>query len=73
MIDISCLQIIKHRKQYDKVAKFMNKDMMDVKTIAIKNDIGKYFASNEEETINFDSFRSLFFNEYHRNIKKADI
>ena len=73
MIDISCLQIIKHRTQYNKVAKFMSKNDMDKRTIAIKNDIGKYFDSSDEEVINFDSFRSLFFNEYHRNLKEADV
>lgn len=73
MLDITVLQIIKRRDQYKKVAKFMSKDSMDVKTIAIKNDIGKYFDSNDEEILNFDSFRSLFFNEYHRKLKDDDI
>lgn len=73
MLDITVLQIIKRRKLYDKVAKFMDRDAMDKRTIAIKNDIGKYFDSNEEQVLNFDSFRSLFFNEYHRNLKEDQI
>ena len=73
MLDLAVLQIIKRRDQFNKVAKFMHKDSMDKRTIAIKNDIGKYFDSNDEKELNFDSFRSLFFNEYHRKLKDDDI
>lgn len=73
MIDLAVLQIIKVRKDFDRVAKYMNPKAMDKRTIAIKNDIGKYFESTDEDKLDFDSFRSLFFNEYHRTLKEADI
>lgn len=73
MLDISVLQIIKVRAQYERVAKFMHAGAMDKRTIAIKNDIGKYFEATDEPKLHFDSFRSLFFNEYHRNLKDDDI
>lgn len=73
-IDLALLRIIKHKEQHDKVAKYIPKASMDKKTIAIAKDIGKYFEdSPEETTIDFPSFRSLFFTAYHKNLKDDDI
>ena len=74
MIDITALQIITNRVDYDRVAKYMSPSSMDKQTIAIKKDLGKYFNTHPDvETVDFDAFRSLFFNEYHRGLKKDTV
>ena len=73
-IDLALLRIIKHKEQHDKVAKYIPKAAMDKKTIAIAKDISRYFEDSPEETsIDFPSFRSLFFTAYHKNLKEDDI
>ncbi len=71
-IDISLLRIIKKRNNYEKIARYVPKDGMSKQTNAIVKDIGKYFEATEEEVINFNSFRSLFFTSYHKNLKEED-
>jgi len=73
MIDISLLQVIKYREQFDKIARYVPKEAMSKKTNAIIKDIGKYFESTEEAVIDFPSFRSLFFSSYHKGLKDDDI
>ena len=72
-IDLSLLRVLKTRENYDKIARYIPKNAMSKKTMAIVNDFGKYFANNEEESIDFESFRSLFFTSYHKNLKEDDI
>lgn len=72
-IDISLLRIIKYREKFDKVAKYIPKDSVDKRTRAIVKDIKKYFESTEEDKIHFSSFRSLFFTQYHKNLKEEDV
>lgn len=72
-IDLSLLQVLKYREQYDKVARYVPKEAMSKKTLAIIHDMGKYFDSTEEPKIDFDSFRSLFFTSYHKNLKDEDV
>ncbi len=71
-IDISLLRIIKKRSNYDKIARYVPKDGMSKQTNALVKDIGKYFGATDEEVINFNSFRSLFFTSYHKNLKAED-
>ena len=73
MIDLSLLQVLKYREQYDKVARYVPKEAMSKKTNAIIKDIGKYFDSTEEAKLDFDSFRSLFFTSYHKGLKDDDV
>ena len=73
MIDLALLKVIKYRDQYNKVARFIPKDAISKKTNAIVNDIGRYFDSTDEDVIEFDSFRSLFFTSYHKNLKEDDV
>lgn len=73
MIDITLLRVIKYKEQWLKVGRFIAPETVDKKTNAIIKDVGTYFESTEEEKIDFDSFRSLFFNTYHRNLKDEDI
>lgn len=73
MLDTVLLQVVKSREQYEKVARYIQKDSIGKKTMAIVKDIGKYFESTEETEIDFPAFRSLFFNAYHIGLKDDDI
>lgn len=72
MIDLALLKVLKYRKNFDKIGRYIPKEAMGKKTNAIIQDIGKYFGANEEESIDFESFRSLFFTSYHKNLKDDD-
>lgn len=72
-IDVALLRVLKTREQYDKVARYIPRHAMSKQTNAIVKDFGKWYESNEEEAIDFGSFRSLFFTAYHKNLKKDDI
>lgn len=74
MIDLSLLRIIKYKEQFNKVHRYIPRSSMDKKTIAIADDIKKYFEQNpEEEAIDFPAFRSMFFNSFHKNLGESDI
>lgn len=73
MIDLALLRIIKYRNQYKKVARYIPKSAIDKRTRAVAADIGKYFAmAEEEEQLDFPSFRSMFFNTWHKGMKDED-
>ena len=72
-IDLALLRVIKYKEQYQKVERFIPLDAVNKRTVLMAKDIGKYFESNqEEEVINFHSFRSLFFTSYHRKLNEED-
>lgn len=74
MIDLALLQIIKQKDAYLKVNRYIPKASMDKKTIAIAQDIGKYFElCPDHEQLDFPSFRSMFFNSFHKGMKEGDI
>lgn len=73
MIDLALLQIIKYREEYDKVKRYIPQASMDKKTIAIAADIGKYFElCPDQDRLDFPSFRSMFFNSFHKGMKDED-
>jgi len=62
MIDLSLLRVLKNRKRFEKVYNYIPKADIDKKTVAIIQDIKKYFDKYpEEEVIDIASFRTLFF------------
>ena len=74
MLDIAVLRVIKYREEYNKVAAYIPVAAMDKRTKAIADDIGKYFDQHDAESkLNFHSFRSLFFNKYHKNLNDTAI
>lgn len=74
MIDLALLRIIKHKEAFDKVHRYIPMSAIDKKTKAITQDIAKYFELNpDEETIDFPSFRSMFFTTWHKGMKEDDI
>ncbi|MBV1929743.1 MAG: AAA family ATPase [Gammaproteobacteria bacterium] len=74
MIDLALLRIIKHKEQFDKVARYIPSSAIDKRTKAVVEDIKKYFKENPEETqISMPAFRSLFFTVYHKGMKDESI
>ncbi len=72
-IDLALLRVIKYKEQYDKVARYIPMGAINKRTKLVAKDIGRYFEDNDnEEVINFNSFRSLFFTSYHRKLNTAD-
>jgi len=72
-IDIALLRVIKYRDQYEKVARFIPKSALNKRTLLLAKDIGRYFDDHAEEaSINFNSFRSLFFTSYHKKLTDED-
>ncbi len=73
MIDLALLRIIKEREHFDKVSRFIPLSAIDKRTKAIVQDIDKYFTINPDEvSIDFPSFRSLFFTSWHKGMKDDD-
>ena len=73
MIDLALLRILKYREQFEKVHRYIPRSGIDKRTKAVTDDIRKYFAMNdEEEVIDFPSFRSMFFTTWHKNLAESD-
>lgn len=69
MIDLALLRIIKNREQFAKVYRYIPRSAIDKRTKAVADDIRKYFEMNqEEEAIDFPSFRSMFFTTWHKGM-----
>tara|TARA_R110002167_G_scaffold132428_10_gene316684 strand:- start:551 stop:1804 length:1254 start_codon:yes stop_codon:yes gene_type:complete len=72
-IDLALLRVIKNKTEYDKVFRYIPLDAVNKRTALMAKSIGKYFENNETETsINFHSFRSMFFNSYNKKLNEAD-
>jgi replicative DNA helicase len=72
-IDLALLRVIKNKAEYDKVFRYIPLDAVNKRTALMAKCIGKYFENNETETsINFHSFRSMFFNSYNKKLNEAD-
>lgn len=73
MIDLALLRIIKYREQFDKVQRYIPVSAIDKRTRAVADDIRKYFEMNEEEeALDFPSFRSMFFTTWHKGMADSD-
>ncbi len=73
MIDLALLRIIKHKEQFDKVHRYIPRSAIDKRTKAVADDIAKYFKMNDEEaTIDFPAFRSMFFTTWHKSMDKEN-
>lgn len=73
-LDLGLLRVLKYKEQYEKVARFIPMAAISKKTKAIVKDIHKYFEEYpDEEQIDFDVFRNLFFTVWHKTLKDADI
>lgn len=71
MIDLALLRIIKYRTSFDKVHRYIPRSAIDKRTKLVADDVAKYFKENpEDETIDFASFRSLFFTAWHKGLGK---
>lgn len=73
MIDKALLRVIKYREQFDKVYRYIPRSAIDKRTRAIATDIRKYFDLHpDEDQVNMEAFRSLFFTSWHRNLSEED-
>ena len=73
MIDLALLRIIKHKEQLNKVYRYIPRSAIDKRTKAVADDIKKYFDLNEEEEVlDFPSFRSMFFTTFHKGMSDSD-
>jgi len=73
VVDLALLRIIKYREQYNKVHRYIPRSAIDKRTKAVTDDISKYFELNEEEqVIDFPSFRSMFFTTWHKGMAESD-
>jgi replicative DNA helicase len=73
MIDLALLRVIKYKEQFDKVYRYIPNSAIDKRTRAIAHDIKRYFELHpDEERIDIEAFRSLFFTLWHRNLKEDD-
>jgi replicative DNA helicase len=71
MIDLAVLRIIKYRADFEKINRYIPRSAIDKRTKLLADDVAKYFAENEEaEIIDFASFRSLFYNKWHKGLSK---
>jgi replicative DNA helicase len=72
-IDLALLRVIKYKAEYDKVIRYVQTDAINKRTALMVKCIGKYFESNDTETsINFHSFRSMFFTSYNKRLNEDD-
>lgn len=72
-IDLALLRVIKNKAEYDKLSRYIPLDAVNKRTALVAKCIGKYFDNNETETsINFHSFRSMFFTSYNKKLNEAD-
>lgn len=74
-LDVSLLQILKHRKDYKRLNRTVNERAIDTRTAVILADFGKYFELVEDcEVIPLTrEFLSWFTTVAHRTLKPEDI
>lgn len=71
-LDVSLLQIMKHRKDFKKLIRTVNDRALDTRTAIILKDFGKFFEGTDMDTIPLDrEFLTFFFAE-HPTIKPED-
>ena len=74
-IDISLLQLLKHRKEYDRLKRVVNSRTLEQRTQVILKDFGKYFEQAEEcDTIPLTGqFMTWFSMVAHRTLTQEDL
>lgn len=74
-LDVSLLQILKHRKDYKRLSRTVNDRAIDTRTKVILDDFGKYFELVEDcEVIPLTrEFLSWFTTVAHRTLKAEDV
>lgn len=74
-LDTTLLQVMKHRKYYDKLHRTVNDRAVDPRTKVILKDFGKYFAQAEEcQTIPVETdFFTWFTMVAHRSLSDDDV
>ena len=74
-IDISLLQLLKHRKEYDRLHKVVNSRTIDVRTQTILKDFGKFFTQVPEckRIPCTGEFLTYFTQVAHRKLSEADL
>lgn len=71
MIDVALLKVLKKKRNFVRVRRYIPESSIEPKTMAIVKDFGRYFEENESaEIIDFEVFNSLFFNMWHKNLKE---
>jgi replicative DNA helicase len=65
-VDLTCLRILREREDYDRLRRIIPEALLDPATDTILKDYGRYFKDNpDEERINLESFKSMFFGFWH--------
>lgn len=74
-IDISLLQLMKHRKEYERLHRVVNQRTIDARTQAILKDFGKFFEQVPECTRipATGDFLTYFTQVAHRNLGESDL
>lgn len=74
MVDLALLRCIKYREQWEKVHSYIPMAAVSKHTKVVVKSITKYFKQHQEaEQLDINSFRSLFFTSYNKNLSEADI
>lgn len=70
MIDITLLQVLKHRKNYDRFRSVVNHSAIDQKTSVLLKDFGKYLEGDPDcEVVPTDGAFVSWFNLQHHTLK----
>ena len=74
-IDISLLQLCKHRKEYDRVRRVINQRTIDARTQTLLNDFGKYFdqVTDCDRIPLTGEFLTYFTTIAHRNLDASEL
>lgn len=68
-IDLAVLRVMKRRKEWDKVKNFVPKSALDDHTKLILDGYRRYYDMHpNDEVIDMDVFRSMFFNVWNRTL-----
>ena len=74
-LDISLLQLVKHRKEYERLQRVINQRTIDARTQTILKDFGKFFEQVPEcDRIPLTGeFLTYFTTVAHRNLSESDV
>lgn len=65
-LDVTTLQLLRSREEYNKYNRRIPKGLLDVMTVALLKDYGRYYNDHPEHNwIDPDAFRSVFYGTYH--------
>lgn len=74
MVDLALLRCIKYREQWEKVHSYIPMAAVSKHTKVVVKSITKYFKQHQEaEQLDINSFRSLFFTSYNKQLSESDI